>query len=191
LYPPEIPLALCLCALYARIPAVPKFVLAAIFALAGNYSFVQGNLIWLVTLPVISLCAEHPAGQRPEELRHRVGRLSAWRPVARYFVGLEQNAAAPDYAYGQIGVPPTLSTLQQLRDDPVSTLSRMGRFILGVSGNAISRRFPVADNLAFARSFGAGPSCCFWPSPGSELRGGAASSLNSPCLGPAYCFLLS
>jgi hypothetical protein len=53
LYPPEIPLALCLCALYARIPAVPKFVLAAIFALAGNYSFVQGNLIWLVTLPVI------------------------------------------------------------------------------------------------------------------------------------------
>jgi hypothetical protein len=31
----------------------------------------------------------------------------------------------------------------------------MGRFILGVSGNAISRRFPVADNLAFAQSFGA------------------------------------
>jgi hypothetical protein len=28
-------------------------VLAAIFARAGNYSFVQGNLIWLVTLPMI------------------------------------------------------------------------------------------------------------------------------------------
>ena len=37
-------LALCFCTLYARIGAAPKFVLAAAFALAGNYSFVQGNL---------------------------------------------------------------------------------------------------------------------------------------------------
>jgi len=46
-------LALCFCTLYARIPALPKFVLAAVFALAGNYSFVQGNLIWPAALPVI------------------------------------------------------------------------------------------------------------------------------------------
>src|ERR1700752_1437092 len=46
-------LALCLCTLYARIPALPKFVLAAFFALAGNFSFVQGNLIWPAVLPVI------------------------------------------------------------------------------------------------------------------------------------------
>jgi hypothetical protein len=44
-------LALCLCTLYARIPALPKFVMAAGFALAGNYSFVQGNLIWPAALP--------------------------------------------------------------------------------------------------------------------------------------------
>ena len=46
-------LALCLCALYARIAALPKFALAALFALAGNYSFVQGNLIWPAVFPVI------------------------------------------------------------------------------------------------------------------------------------------
>ena len=46
-------LALCFCTLYARIPALPKFVLAAVFALAGNYSFVQGNLIWPAALPII------------------------------------------------------------------------------------------------------------------------------------------
>ena len=32
--------------LYARIPALPKFLLAVLCALAGNFSFVQGNLIW-------------------------------------------------------------------------------------------------------------------------------------------------
>jgi hypothetical protein len=115
-------------------------VLAAIFALAGNYSFVQGNLIWLVTLPVILFAPEI----LPASVRRNFA--IAWAvigvaAVARYFVGLEQNAAAPDYAYGHIAVPPTLSTLQQLRDDPVSTLSsRMGRFILGMFGNAISRQ---------------------------------------------------
>jgi hypothetical protein len=147
-------LALCLCALYARIPAVPKFVLAAIFALAGNYSFVQGNLIWLAMLPVILFAPGIlPAGARRNfAIAWAVVGVAA---VARYFLGLEQNAAAPDYAYGHIGVPPTLSTLQQLRDDPVSTLSRMGRFILGMFGNAISRGFPVADNLLLAQSFGA------------------------------------
>ncbi|HEY5743589.1 MAG TPA: hypothetical protein VIS99_13725, partial [Terrimicrobiaceae bacterium] len=46
-------LALCLCTLYARMATLPKFLLAAAFALAGNYSFVQGNLIWPAVLPVI------------------------------------------------------------------------------------------------------------------------------------------
>ena len=36
-----------------RVRAGWKFALAALFALAGNYSFVQGNLIWVVMLPVI------------------------------------------------------------------------------------------------------------------------------------------
>ena len=46
-------LALCICALYLRVGAGWKFGLAAVCALAGNYSFVQGNLIWVVMLPVI------------------------------------------------------------------------------------------------------------------------------------------
>ena len=46
-------LALSLWALYLPIGAGKKFALAAACALAGNYSFVQGNLIWVVALPVI------------------------------------------------------------------------------------------------------------------------------------------
>jgi hypothetical protein len=49
-------LALCFCVLYAPLSALPKFLIAAALALAGNYSFVQGNLIWLA-LASHSLCA--------------------------------------------------------------------------------------------------------------------------------------
>ena len=37
--------------------------------------------------------------------------------MALYFRGLEHNSAAPDYAYGHEGVPPTISTLRQLQED--------------------------------------------------------------------------
>ena len=46
-----------LCTVFAN-AARWKFVLAAGCALAGNYSFVQGNLIWVVTLPVILFAPE-------------------------------------------------------------------------------------------------------------------------------------
>ena len=85
-------LALCLCALYARVPALPKFVLAAIFALAGNCSFVQGNLIWPAALLVILFA--------PDILRKGVRRnfAVAWVllgavAVTFYFWGLEHNSA--------------------------------------------------------------------------------------------------
>jgi hypothetical protein len=72
-----------------------------------------------------------------------------------YFWGLEHNSAAPDYAYGHEGVPPTISTLRELGERPVDTILRMGLFILGVFGNSIGRGFPVADNLVFSQICGA------------------------------------
>ena len=147
-------LALCLCTLYARIPALPKFVMAAGFALAGNYSLVQGNLIWPAALPVILLA--------PEILRKDVRRnfAIAWIALGAlaltlYFWGLEHNSAASDYAYGHDGVPPTMSTLHQFQERPAYTVARMGHFILGIFGNSVARGFPVADNLAFSRICGA------------------------------------
>ncbi|MGB9277523.1 MAG: hypothetical protein WCC08_20070, partial [Terrimicrobiaceae bacterium] len=147
-------LALCLCALYARVPALPKFVLAAIFALAGNWSFVQGNLIWPAALLVILFA--------PDILRKGVRRnfAVAWVllgtvAVTFYFWGLEHNSAAPDYAYGHEGVPPTMSTLREFHEHPANTVLRMGLFILGMFGNSIARGFPVADNLVFTQICGA------------------------------------
>jgi hypothetical protein len=147
-------LALCLCTLYARIPALPKFVMAAGFALAGNYSFVQGNLIWPAALPVILFA--------PEILRKDVRRnfAIAWIALGAlaltlYFWGLEHNSAASDYAYGHDGVPPTMSTLHQFEERPAYTVARMARFILSMFGNSLARGFPVADNLAFSRICGA------------------------------------
>jgi hypothetical protein len=147
-------LALCFCALYARVPALPKFVLAAVFALAGNYSFVQGNLIWPAALPVILFA--------PDILRKGVRRnfAIAWVIVGvvaltLYFWGLEHNSAWPDYAYGHEGVPPTMSTLRLLHEHPANTISRMGRFILGMFGNSIARGFPVTSNLVFSQICGA------------------------------------
>ena len=147
-------LALCFCTLYARIAVLPKFVLAVLFALAGNYSFVQGNLIWPAALPVILFA--------PDILRKGVRRnfAIAWvivgvLAVTLYFWGLEHNSAWPDYAYGHKGVPPTMSTLHQLNEQPVNTVFRMGRFILSMFGNSIARGFPVASNLVFSQISGA------------------------------------
>ncbi len=147
-------LALCMSTLYLRIGAGWKFGLAAVFAAAGNYSFVQGNLIWLVTLPVILLA--------PGILEERARRKFAvsWSvlgllAVALYFHGLHHNAAAPAYAYGHNGVPPTFSTFEQLRAHPWSTLLQMGSFIIGMFGNAVGRGFPVLDNLMLVRRAGA------------------------------------
>ena len=147
-------LALCFCTLYARIPALPKFVLAAIFALAGNCSFVQGNLIWPAALPIILFA--------PDILRKGVRRnfAIAWVvlgavAVTFYFWGLEHNSAASDYAYGHEGVPPTMSTLRELQEHPANTIFRMGLFILGMFGNSIARGFPVSNNLVFSQICGA------------------------------------
>jgi len=147
-------LALCFCVLYARIPAVPKFVLAAVFALLGNYSFVQGNLIWPAALPVILFA--------PDILRKGARKkfAIAWAvigavAVTLYFWGLEHNSAAPDYAYGHQGIPPTMSTFRLLQENPADTIFRMGRFILGMFGNSVARGFPVADNLVFSQICGA------------------------------------
>ena len=147
-------LALCMGTLYLRIGAGWKFGLAAMFAAAGNYSFVQGNLIWFVTLPVILIA--------PGILEERARRKFAvsWSvlgllAVALYFHGLHHNAAAPAYAYGHDGVPPTFSTLEQLRAHPWSTLLQMGSFIIGMFGNAVGRGFPVLDNLMLVRRAGA------------------------------------
>ncbi len=141
-------LALCLCTLYARIPALPKFLLAATFALAGNYSFVQGNLIWPAVLPVILFAPEVLAKSARRNFALGwilVGAIA----VTLYFWGLQHNSAIPDYAYGHEGVPPTMSTLHLLREHPIQTLSRMGRFVLGMFGNSVGRGFPVADELIF------------------------------------------
>jgi hypothetical protein len=147
-------LALCVCTLYLRIGRGWKFGLAALFAAAGNYSFVQGNLIWFVTLPVILFA--------PGILEERTRRAFAvsWLvlgllAVALYFHGLNHNAAAPAYAYGREGVPPTFSTLEQLRAHPAATLLQMGSFIVGMFGNAVGRGFPVLDNLMLVRRAGA------------------------------------
>jgi hypothetical protein len=147
-------LALCLCALYARIAALPKFILAAVFALAGNYSFVQGNLIWPAVLPLILFAPEILAKGRRKNFAIAwvvLGALS----MTFYFWGLEHNSAGPDYAYGHEGVPPTMSTFRLLQEHPVQTLSRMGRFVLAMFGNSVARGFPVADNLVFAHICGA------------------------------------
>ena len=111
-------LALCLCALYARIAALPKFALAALFALAGNYSFVQGNLIWPAVLPVIVFAPDILAKQARKKFAIAWLFLGAVA-VTLYFRGLEHNSAAPDYAYGHEGVPPTMSTLHQLHERPL------------------------------------------------------------------------
>ena len=147
-------LALCFCTLYAHIPALPKFVLAGVFALAGNCSFVQGNLIWPAALPIILFA--------PDILRKDVRRnfAIAWVilgavAVTFYFWGLEHNAAISEYAYGHDGVPPTISTLRQLREHPANTIFRMGLFILGMFGNSIARGFPVSNNLVFSQICGA------------------------------------
>ena len=142
-------LALCLCALYARIATLPKFILAAVFALAANYSFVQGNLIWPAVLPVILFAPEILAkgARRNFAIAWVVlGALS----MTLYFWGLEHNSAIPDYAYGHEGVPPTMTTFRLLQEHPVQTISRMGRFVLAMFGNSIARGFPVADNLVFS-----------------------------------------
>ncbi len=147
-------LALCFCALYLRIGAGWKFGLAAACAIAGNYSFVQGNLIWLVALPVILFAP----GILEEEVRRKfaVGWLALGLLAAGlYFHGLNHNSADPAYAYGHQGVPPTFSTLEQLRAHPGTTLSQMGLFVVGMFGNAIGRGFPVLDNLMLARRAGA------------------------------------
>jgi hypothetical protein len=147
-------LALCFCTLYARISALPKFMLGASFALAGNFSFVQGNLIWPAALPIILFA--------PEILTKRTRRsfAIAWVLLGAvamtfYFWGLQHNSAAPDYAYGHEGVPPTMSTLRELEEHPANTILRMGLFILGMFGNSIARGFPVADNLVFTQICGA------------------------------------
>ena len=146
-------LALCFCTLYARVPALPKFVLASVFALAGNFSFVQGNLIWPAALPIILFA--------PDILRKDVRRnfAIAWVilgavAVTFYFWGLEHNSAISEYAYGHDGVPPTISTLRQLREHPASTIFRMGLFVLGMFGNSIARGFPVSNNLVFSQICG-------------------------------------
>jgi hypothetical protein len=146
-------LALCFCTMYARIPAIPKFVIAATCALAGNYSFVQGNLIWPAVLPIVLFAPGilDKAARRNFALGWiAVGALA----LTLYFRGLEQNSAAPDYAYGHQGVPPTLSTLQQLQEDPAGTIFRMGLFVLGMFGNSIARGFPVYNNLVFSQICG-------------------------------------
>ena len=146
-------LALCFCTLYAGIPPIPKFLMAASFALAGNYSFIQGNLIWLATLPIILFAP------RILDKAARRNFATAWLilgvlAVALYFRGLEHNSAAPDYAYGHEGVPPTMSTLRQLQEDTGKTISRMALFMLSMFGNSIARGFPVSNNLVFSQISG-------------------------------------
>ena len=75
--------------------------------------------------------------------------------VTFYFWGLQHNAAMSEYAYGHDGVPPTISTLRQLREHPANTIFRMGLFVLGMFGNSIARGFPVSDNLVFSQICGA------------------------------------
>jgi hypothetical protein len=122
-------------------------------ALAGNYRFFQGNLVWVVTLPVIFFAP----GILEEGARRKfavswivLGLLA----VGLYFHGLDHNSAAPAYAYGHEGVPPTFSTFQQLRERPGQTLLQMGLFIVGMFGNAVGRGFPVFDNLMLVRRAG-------------------------------------
>ena len=67
-------LALCFCTLYAGIPALPKFLTAAVFALAGNYSFVQGNLIWPAALPIILFAPGILSKGCPQKFCHRMDR---------------------------------------------------------------------------------------------------------------------
>lgn len=147
-------LALCICALYLRINARWKFGLAAGCALAGTYSFVQGNLIWVVILPIILLAP----GILSELARRRfaVGWLLLGLLAAvLYFYGLDHNSAAPAYAYGHQGVPPIFSTFEQLRAHPAATVAQMGFFITGMFGNDIARGLPVLDNLVLVRRAGA------------------------------------
>ncbi|MET0253464.1 MAG: hypothetical protein ABW214_05485 [Terrimicrobiaceae bacterium] len=146
-------LALCFCTLYARIGAVPKFVVAAAFALAGNYSFVQGNLIWPAALPIILFAPDILSKGARRKFAMAWIALGALA-VTLYFRGLEHNSAAPDYAYGHEGVPPMLSTLRLLQEQPFNTISRMGLFMLSMFGNSIARGFPVSSNLVFSQICG-------------------------------------
>ena len=72
--------------------------------------------------------------------------------------GLNHNGAAPAYAYGRGGVPPTFSTPGQLRTHTGSTPSD------GLSsrmfGNAIGRGYPVFDNLIWFIAPGDGHVAC-------------------------------
>jgi hypothetical protein len=147
-------LALCLVVLYARIPALPKFVLAALFALAGNFSFVQGNLIWPAVLPVI-LFAPDILAKTSRRNFAIAWILTGAVALTLYFWGLQHNSAIAEYAYGHEGVPPTMSTLRLLQEDPTQTVFRMGRFVMAMFGNSIARGFPVADNLVFGHILGA------------------------------------
>jgi hypothetical protein len=151
---PYLFLALCFCTLYAPVPALPKFALAAAFALAGNYSFVQGNLIWPAALVAV-LFAPDILGKTARRNFAIAWFVFGTIAITLYFWGLEHNSAAPDYAYGHEGVPPTISTLRQLQEGPAQTLLRMGRFILAMFGNSIGRGFPVANNLVFSVICGA------------------------------------
>ena len=109
--------------LYARLRPLPKFAGAAVLALACNYSFVQGNLIWAACLPLILFAPDI----LPKVARKRFAiawLVLALLSVGLYFHGLEHNSAVPDYAYGHEGVPPTMSTLHQLHEHPPRTVPR-------------------------------------------------------------------
>jgi hypothetical protein len=146
-------LALCFCVLYARLRPLPKFAGAAVLALAGNYSFVQGNLIWAACLPLILFAP----GILPKVARKRFA--IAWLVLAPlsvglYFHGLEHNSAVPDYAYGHEGVLPTMSTLHQLHEHPARTVHKMALFVVSMFGTSIARGFPVSSNLVFSQICG-------------------------------------
>ena len=155
-------LALCICALFLPIRPGWKFGLAALCALAGNYSFVHGNLIWLVALPVILFAPGilETATRRKFAVGWIALSLLASGP---YFWGLDHNSAAPAYASGHEGVPPTFTTFEQLRTHPWSTLIQMGVFVAGMFGNAVGRGFPVLDKSHAGSSRGGyGPVACRW-----------------------------
>jgi hypothetical protein len=106
---------------------------------------VQGNLIWVVTLPVILFAPgilEKGTRRKFAVSWVALGLLAA----GLYFHGLDRNSAEPAYAYGHQGIPPTFSTFEQLRAHPWPTLVQMGLFIVGMFGNAVGRGFPVLDN---------------------------------------------
>jgi hypothetical protein len=146
-------LALCFCVLYAQLNPWVKFTLATACAVAGNCSFVQGNLIWLAALPLIMFAP----GILPDPARRPFA--AAWViagicMTGVYFYGLGHNSAAKDYAYGLQGISPMTNTLIELKGHPGATFHQMGGFVLAMFGNSISRGFPI-DNLLLSRRLGA------------------------------------